>query len=83
MIMGLFILNKRYSVLDYLVALVFCFGLIVFTLADKAVSPEFDPYGIFLICLALIADAFIGNLQVWLFLVGNLFSGEFLVCPRA
>jgi hypothetical protein len=64
MLLGIFILRKHYSLLDYAAAGLFCSGLIVFTLADKSLSPSFDPMGIALISAALVADAFIGNLQV-------------------
>ncbi|VDM25771.1 unnamed protein product [Toxocara canis] len=39
------------------------FGLIIFTLADSKVAPNFDPRGYVMICLALLADAIIGNVQ--------------------
>lgn len=38
-------------------------GLVFFTLADNAVSPNFDPRGYVMISLALVADAIIGNVQ--------------------
>ena len=39
------------------------FGLTLFTLADKSVSPNFNVKGYVMICLALVADAIIGNVQ--------------------
>ncbi len=38
-------------------------GLIFFTLADSKVYPNFELYGVFLVCCALVADAIIGNVQ--------------------
>jgi adenosine 3'-phospho 5'-phosphosulfate transporter B3 len=38
-------------------------GLIIFTLADSKVSPNFEPRGYVMISLALVADAIIGNVQ--------------------
>lgn len=38
-------------------------GLILFTLADNQVSPNFDFRGYLMISVALIADAVIGNVQ--------------------
>lgn len=38
-------------------------GLIIFTLADSEVLPNFDPTGYIMISLALVADAIIGNVQ--------------------
>jgi adenosine 3'-phospho 5'-phosphosulfate transporter B3 len=68
MIVGIIILKKIYSFLDYLAAVLFCLGLILFTLADRAVSPSYHPYGLALISFALVADALIGNLQEKAFL---------------
>ena len=36
-------------------------GLIFFTLADSKLYPNFESYGVFLVMLALVADAVIGN----------------------
>lgn len=38
-------------------------GLIFFTLADSKVQPNFNIYGVVIICSALVADAAIGNYQ--------------------
>ena len=38
-------------------------GLIFFTLADTKLYPNFESFGVFLVCSALIADAVIGNVQ--------------------
>jgi adenosine 3'-phospho 5'-phosphosulfate transporter B3 len=38
-------------------------GLVFFTLADSKVQPNFNLYGVIIICSALIADAAIGNYQ--------------------
>jgi adenosine 3'-phospho 5'-phosphosulfate transporter B3 len=40
-----------------------CVGLVFFTLADSKVQPNFQLYGVVLVCLALVADAVIGNVQ--------------------
>jgi adenosine 3'-phospho 5'-phosphosulfate transporter B3 len=60
---GIFIQNKRYTFLDFVAILLMTLGLIFFTIADQKVSPNFNPTGILLICLALCADAVIGNVQ--------------------
>lgn len=49
--------------LDFLAALAMCIGLALFTLADSTVSPNFDSLGVVMICLALVCDAIIGNVQ--------------------
>lgn len=38
-------------------------GLIFFTLADTQLYPNFETFGVFLVCSALVADALIGNVQ--------------------
>ncbi|GMS90852.1 hypothetical protein PENTCL1PPCAC_13027, partial [Pristionchus entomophagus] len=60
---GMIIQGKRYGLLDISAAIMMSIGLIMFTLADSAVSPMFDPRGYVMICGALLADAVIGNLQ--------------------
>ncbi|KAM4688306.1 adenosine 3'-phospho 5'-phosphosulfate transporter 2 isoform 1-T1 [Discoglossus pictus] len=63
MIGGIFIQGKRYNVADVGAAVCMSIGLIWFTLADSTVAPNFNLTGVFLISLALCADAVIGNVQ--------------------
>ncbi|XP_070556041.1 adenosine 3'-phospho 5'-phosphosulfate transporter 2-like [Ptychodera flava] len=63
MIGGILIQGKRYNVIDVIAALCMSVGLILFTLADVEISPNFDRTGVVLISLALCADAIIGNVQ--------------------
>lgn len=49
--------------MDFLAALAMCVGLALFTVADSTVSPNFDSFGVMMICLALVCDAIIGNVQ--------------------
>ncbi|KAI3415886.1 flavodoxin-like fold protein [Globodera pallida] len=60
---GILIQGKRYGPLDVLAAAFMSFGLIIFSLADSKVSPNFDSRGYSMISLALVADAIIGNVQ--------------------
>uniref|UniRef100_A0A7E5A0V5 Adenosine 3'-phospho 5'-phosphosulfate transporter 2 n=1 Tax=Panagrellus redivivus TaxID=6233 RepID=A0A7E5A0V5_PANRE len=60
---GIIIQGKRYGWLDGLSASLMSFGLILFSLADSQVSPNFDPRGYIMILGALVADAVIGNVQ--------------------
>ena len=60
---GILIQGKRYGLLDLLAAILMSLGLIIFSLADSKVSPNFDPRGYVMISLALVADAIIGNVQ--------------------
>ena len=55
--------GKRYTLLDVTACLCMSIGLIFFTLADSKMSPNFSAYGVFLINMALVADAIIGNVQ--------------------
>lgn len=60
---GIIIQGKRYGWLDLTAAVLMSIGLIMFTLADSQVSPNFDPRGYIMISGALLADAIIGNIQ--------------------
>ncbi|KAK5973388.1 Adenosine 3'-phospho 5'-phosphosulfate transporter 2 [Trichostrongylus colubriformis] len=60
---GIIIQGKRYGWLDLLAAVLMSIGLIMFTLADSSVSPNFDTRGYIMISGALLADAVIGNIQ--------------------
>ena len=69
--------GKRHGLLDFVASGFMCLGLVLFTLADSKVglnmtelhctalqlSPSFNLTGVLMICLALVADAVIGNVQ--------------------
>jgi len=38
-------------------------GLVLFTLTDSKVQPNFNIYGVFLVSLSLVTDSLVGNLQ--------------------
>lgn len=61
MVMGAFIpgLRRKYSVHEYISAVLLVAGLILFTLADAQTSPNFSLIGILMISGALIMDAFL------------------------
>ncbi|XP_078488652.1 adenosine 3'-phospho 5'-phosphosulfate transporter 2-like [Ciona intestinalis] len=63
MIGGILIQGKKFSMFDLLSCLLMTIGLIMFTLTDQKVSPNFEATGIILISLALCSDAAIGNIQ--------------------
>jgi hypothetical protein len=46
MIGGIFIQNKRYTLLDFIAVVLMTSGLIFFTIADQSVSPKFDMTGV-------------------------------------
>ncbi|MBA0665275.1 hypothetical protein Goklo_005157, partial [Gossypium klotzschianum] len=71
MIMGAFVpgLRRKYSLHEYLSALLLVVGLILFTLADSQTSPNFSIIGVIMISGALIMDAFLGNFQEAIFTI--------------
>lgn len=60
---SIIIQKKKHNLMDFFAAFAMCIGLIFFTLADSKVSPKFSSYGVFVISLALVFDAVIGNVQ--------------------
>lgn len=60
---GILIQGKKFNIYDISAAVIMSGGLILFTLADNSVSPNFDSRGYVMISLALVADAIIGNVQ--------------------
>lgn len=56
-------LGKTFNRYDVAAAICMSTGLIFFTLADSKVQPNFNLYGVLIICSALVADAVIGNYQ--------------------
>uniref|UniRef100_A0A915IIC6 Adenosine 3'-phospho 5'-phosphosulfate transporter 2 n=1 Tax=Romanomermis culicivorax TaxID=13658 RepID=A0A915IIC6_ROMCU len=60
---GIVIQGKRYGVIEFLAAGCMSIGLILFTLADVNVTPNFNAKGYIFISIALLGDAAIGNVQ--------------------
>nr|XP_040583305.1 adenosine 3'-phospho 5'-phosphosulfate transporter 2-like isoform X2 [Lepeophtheirus salmonis] len=60
---GTIIQGKKYSSIDYLAALIMSIGLALFMTVDVRVNPNFNFIGVAMILTALIADAFLGNIQ--------------------
>lgn len=69
MVMGAFIpsLRRKYSLDEYIFAIMLVVGLIIFTLADAKTSPNFHVLGVMMVSGALIFYAFLGNLQEEIF----------------
>jgi len=59
-----FIQKKVIKLMDFFAASLMCLGLIIFTLADQSINPNFSPVGIIMLSVALIADAILSNVQV-------------------
>lgn len=70
MLMGTLVWRKKYGSMQWASALILIVGLAVCTTADRAVTPNFSMLGVMFICMALCADAFIGNVQESLFANG-------------
>ncbi|CAN5971180.1 unnamed protein product [Sphagnum jensenii] len=70
MVMGAFILGfrRKYSFHEYVSAIMFVVGLVIFTLADAQASPHFSILGVAMVVVALVLDAFVGNFQEVIFL---------------
>ncbi|CAF4384233.1 unnamed protein product [Rotaria sp. Silwood2] len=60
---GIIIQKKKFNRYDVAAAFCMSIGLVFFTLADSKVRPNFNSYGVIVICSALVADAIIGNYQ--------------------
>jgi adenosine 3'-phospho 5'-phosphosulfate transporter B3 len=71
MVMGAFIpgLRRRYTLLEYISAILLVIGLILFTLADAHSSPDFSVVGVIMVVSALVLDAFVGNFQEAIFTI--------------
>ena len=63
MFVGIIFRRLRYHRRDYAVALSMAFGLTLFVVADAKTSPVFDIHGVVIICVSLLADGAILNLQ--------------------
>jgi len=63
MIMGMCYFRKTYTLLEYLAIVLLTAGLIIFSAGNSMAETKFDPIGVVIICLALVADALIGNVQ--------------------
>jgi len=63
MALGILILKRTYTPMEYISAFMLCTGVASFTLVDSKVSPKFDPIGILLLSGAVAGDAITVNLQ--------------------
>lgn len=86
MIMGAFVpgLRRRYSILEYVSAVLLVLGLVTFTLADAHTSPNFSIMGVVMVVGALILDSFVGNFQEAIFTINPATTQlEMLFCSTA
>lgn len=63
MLVGIVFRRLKYPRKDYAVGLSMAVGLTLFVLADAKTSPVFDIHGVMIICVSLLADGAILNLQ--------------------
>jgi len=63
MALGLLIIRRGYSGLEYAAAVMLCAGTALFVLSDANVSPDFNPIGIVLLSVAVCGDALTVNMQ--------------------
>jgi adenosine 3'-phospho 5'-phosphosulfate transporter B3 len=65
------IMNKKvYSLSEYVCAFCVCAGLVMFATADWKLTPSFNPIGLALVSLSVVADAILPNAQEKLFIEG-------------
>ena len=67
MAMATIINRKKFSNLEYVLAMAVCGGLVFFAAADWQLSPTFNPFGLMLVSLSVVADSILPNAQEALF----------------
>eukprot|EP00818_Percolomonas_sp_WS_P001316 CAMPEP_0117445636 /NCGR_PEP_ID=MMETSP0759-20121206/5905_1 /TAXON_ID=63605 /ORGANISM="Percolomonas cosmopolitus, Strain WS" /LENGTH=538 /DNA_ID=CAMNT_0005237833 /DNA_START=242 /DNA_END=1858 /DNA_ORIENTATION=- len=63
MLVGLVLLKKQYSRMDYLASISLIAGLFTLYTANRAVNIEFNLTGVLFMCMALLADSVTSNFQ--------------------
>jgi len=63
MVMGTLMQGRRYSMLEYLAAAGLVLGILLFTLGDAELRPDFHPMGVALISVGVAADAATSNYE--------------------
>ncbi len=63
MFIATFVNKKRVSYYEYLFGALISIGMVLFAFADFSVYPNYHFVGIFLVCLSVVADAFLPNYQ--------------------
>jgi len=71
MMFATFINRRIFSSLEYICALAICAGLVLFAAADWRLLPTFQPIGLVLVSLSVVADAILPNAQEKLFSEGS------------
>ncbi len=63
MFIATFVNKKRVSTSEYVFGLLISTGMVLFAFADFTVYPNFHVLGLALVCLSVVADAFLPNYQ--------------------
>jgi len=71
MVIATVMTGKKFSCLQYLCAFSVCLGLGMFALGDWSIALSFDPTGLILVSLSVVADSITPNLQERLFREGS------------
>jgi adenosine 3'-phospho 5'-phosphosulfate transporter B3 len=67
MVVASFLRNKKFSTVEYMLALCVSLGLVLFAAADWELTPSFHPLGLVFVSLSVCADAVLPNAQERLF----------------
>jgi len=71
MLIALLYNKRKVHAFEFVFGILVSAGMIVFAVADFNVSPNFDFTGILLVCISVVADAFLPNLQEKVFENGS------------
>lgn len=84
MLAGILILGKSYTWLEYVATVCLCLGLVLFTTGDMEMTSmekvSFQPsVGVLLLCVALVVDGVIGNVQQKTFATHHVSPAEMIM----
>ncbi len=71
MVIATFMNKRSFSSTEYVCGTAICAGLVMFAAADWRLTPSFNPIGIVLVSLSVVADAVLPNAQEKLFRLGS------------
>jgi adenosine 3'-phospho 5'-phosphosulfate transporter B3 len=71
MVIASFLHKKIFSIWEYVCALAICVGLVLFAAADWELRPSFNPIGLGLVSMSVVADSILPNAQERLFRSGS------------
>eukprot|EP00667_Euglena_gracilis_P015823 EG_transcript_16490 len=83
MVLGAIIFRMRYSLKTYVASIMIVQGLIMLTLADHAISPNFDAIGLLFITTSVCAGSMIANYQEVIFKTYNPTESQLLLYMKA